>query len=107
MPKNAVNNDLGSAMLGYYVEAGYNVLKFCKKTKTEFIPFVRYENYDMHYDTAGSLAKNKAYNNNVITTGLTYKLAKGVVVKADMQFVKSEAASKYTNVFNAGVGVMF
>lgn len=105
--KNAVKNDLGSAMLGYYVEAGYNILTFCNKAKTELIPFVRYENYDTHYDTAGSLVKNKAYNNNVITTGLTYKLAKGVVVKADMQFVKSEAASKYTNVFNAGVGVMF
>lgn len=105
--KNAVKNDLGSAMLGYYVEAGYNVFKFCSKTKTELIPFVRYENYDTHYGTAGSLVKNKAYNNNVITTGLTYKLAKGVVAKADMQFVKSEAASKYTNVFNAGVGVMF
>lgn len=105
--KNAVKNDLGSAMLGYYVEAGYNVFKFCNKIKTELIPFVRYENYDTHYGTAGSLVKNKAYNNSVITTGLTYKLAKGVVVKADMQFVKSEAASKYTNVFNAGVGVMF
>ncbi|MBK6964388.1 MAG: hypothetical protein IPH20_10745 [Bacteroidales bacterium] len=46
--------------------------------------------------------KNAAYNNNVITTGVTYKLVKGAVVKADMQFVKSQAASEITNVFNAG-----
>lgn len=105
--KSAVKNDLGSAMSGYYIEAGYNVLKFVSNTNTELIPFVRYENYNTHQATAGNLAKNKAYNNNVITSGLTYKLAKGVVLKADLQFVKSEAASEYSKVFNAGVGVMF
>jgi hypothetical protein len=99
--------DLGSAMMGYYVEAGYNVLKFASNTKTELIPFLRYENYNMHLATSGALVKNLAYDNNVITTGLTYKLAKGVVVKADMQFVKSKASTEYTKVFNAGVGVMF
>lgn len=99
--------DLGSAMMGYYVEAGYNVLKFASNTKTELIPFLRYENYNTHFATSGAVVKNLAYDNNVITTGLTYKLAKGVVVKADMQFVKSKASTEYTKVFNAGVGVMF
>jgi len=99
--------DLGSAMMGYYVEAGYNVFRFCSKTKTELIPFVRYENYNTHFATSGTLVKKKAYNNNVITSGLTYKLAKGVVLKADIQFVKSEAAIEYSKAFNAGVGVMF
>jgi hypothetical protein len=105
--KSGVNNDLGSAMSGYYVEAGYNVLIFASSSKTELVPFVRYENYNTHEATAGTLAKNKAYNNNVITSGLTCKLAKGVVVKADMQFVKSKAAAEYSKVFNVGVGVMF
>lgn len=105
--KSGKNNDLGSAMSGYYVEAGYNVLKFVSSTQTELIPFLRYENYNTHQSTAGSLAKNKAYNNNIITSGLTYKLTKGVVVKADLQFVKSEAATEYSKVFNAGVGIMF
>lgn len=99
--------DLGSAMMGYYLEAGYNVFRFVSGTKSELIPFLRYENYDTHYATSGTLAKNKAYNNNVITSGLTYKLTKGAVVKVDMQFVKSEAASEYSKVFNAGIGVMF
>ena len=105
--KNGVNNDLGSAMMGYYIEAGYNVFKFCKNTQTELIPFVRYENYNTHYATTSALQKNKTYNNNVITTGLSYKIAKGAVVKADLQFIKSEAASQYSKVFNAGIGVMF
>lgn len=105
--KNGVNNDLGSAMTGYYVEAGYNVFRFVNTTKTELVPFVRFENYNTHFSTAGNLAKNKAYNVNVITSGLTYKLTSGVVMKADMQFSKSEAASSYSKTFNAGVGVMF
>ena len=105
--KNGVNNDLGSAMMGYYVEAGYDILSFFSGSKTELVPFVRYENYNTHLQTAGALVKNLAYDNNVITSGLTYKIAKGVVLKADMQFVKSKLATEYSKVFSAGVGVMF
>ncbi len=105
--KNGVNNNLGSSMIGYYAEAGYNVFRFLQNTNTELIPYVRYENYNTHHAVSGGLVKNKAYNNNVITTGLTYKLVKGVALKADMQFSKSEAATEYSKVFSAGVGVMF
>ena len=104
---NGKQNDLGSKMNGYYLEAGYNVFKHLKKTKDEFIPFVRIEKYDTHLATENGLAQNKSYNNNLITTGLTYKLGKGAVAKADMQFVKSEAVKEYTKLFSAGIGVMF
>jgi len=100
-------NDLGSRMQGYYLEAGYNLFKHLKKTKDEFIPFVRIENYDTHRATESGLTQNKSYNNNVITTGLTYKIGNGAVAKADLQLVKSEAASEYSKVFSAGIGVMF
>lgn len=105
--QNGKQNDLGSAMMGYYIEAGYNVLRFNSESKTELIPFVRFENYNTHFATEGLVQKNKSYNNDAITTGITYKLAKGAVVKADMQFVKSEAADEFSKVFNAGIGVMF
>jgi len=105
--QNAKQNDLGSGMLGYYIEAGYNVLKFSNQTKSELIPFIRFENFDTHYKISVETQKNKAYNNNVITTGVNFKITKGVVVKADMQFVKSEAATEYSKVINAGIGVMF
>lgn len=64
-------------MSGFYVEAGYNVLKFVSSTKTELIPFARFESYNTHFSTTGNLAQNKAYNNNEITTGLTYNLSSG------------------------------
>lgn len=100
-------NDLGSSMFGYYVEAGYNVFRFVEKTKTQLIPFVRYEAYDTQNTVEQGITRNNAYNNHLITTGLSWKLAQGAVVKADVQFVKSEAQSNYVHVFNAGFGVMF
>lgn len=104
---NKVVNDLGSAMAGYYIEAGYNVLRSVSSTASELIPFIRMENYNTHQATSGSLARNEAYNNNVITTGLTFRIAQGAVIKADVQFVKAKPADEYSKVFNAGIGVMF
>ena len=104
---NKVANDLGSAMTGYYIEAGYNVLRGVSSTTNELIPFVRMENYNTHQSASGTLAINEAYNNNVITTGLTFRIAQGAVIKADVQFVKPKPADEYSKVFNAGIGVMF
>lgn len=101
------NNDLGNSMVGYYVEAGYNVLSFCKETSQQLIPFVRYEFYNTHNSVEGDMAKNPAYKNTMITTGLTYKLNPNAVIKADMQFSKNDSDKEYKKVFNAGIGVMF
>lgn len=101
------NNDLGSSMMGYYIEAGYNVLRHCSKTTQELVPFVRYEFYNTHASVEGDVVKNRAYENTLITTGLTYKVHKNAVIKTDLQFTKSAAATEYKKVFNAGIGVMF
>lgn len=100
-------NDLGKTMMGYYVEAGYNVFRLIKKCKTELLPFVRYEAYNTQNSVEEGIVINKAYNNTIITTGLTWRMARGAVLKADIQFVKSAADSKTSSVFNAGFGVMF
>jgi hypothetical protein len=104
---NKVLNDLGSAMVGYYIEAGYNVLRSVQTTSHELIPFVRMENYNTHHSITETLTKNEAYNNNAVTAGLTYRIAQGAVLKADVQFVKAKSADEYSKVFNAGIGVMF
>jgi hypothetical protein len=104
---SGLSNDLGSSMLGYYVEVGYNIFKPIRNLKSELMPFVRYEMYDTHHSVASTILKNDNYNNTIITTGLTYTIRKGVVLKADMQFQKSKAETKYSKVFNAGLGVMF
>lgn len=100
-------NDLGNSMYGYYAEAAYNVLRFCKKTNMELLPFVRYQEYDTHNTVNSNLTANAAYAVNSITTGLTLRLAKGAVLKTDVDFTKSKAATARTITLNAGIGVTF
>lgn len=99
-------NDLGSAMIGYYAEIAYDVFHSLSVNK-QLYPFVRYEYMDTHQNVENNIVKNENYNKNIITTGLTLGLAKGVVVKTDMQFVKSGSDNEYTKAFNAGIGIMF
>lgn len=100
-------NNLGSAMIGYYLEAGYNIFKLMNFSKTEFIPFVRYEVYDTQSEVEENIVKNDNYKNTVITAGISWKLNKGAVVKADVQFIKSALQTEYPKTFNLGFGVMF
>ncbi len=100
-------NDLGSAMMGYYVEAGYNVFRVIEGLKSALVPFVRYEEFNTHQAVTESLEKDPAYKQNVITAGLTWTVVKGAVVKTDVQFLRSGTENKFAKIFNAGIGVMF
>lgn len=100
-------SDLGSAMSGYYVEAGYNIFQASSKHKSELIPFARYENYNTQHEVEDGVAQDKAYNKTAITTGITWKVASGAAFKADVQFLKSEADDEFSKTFNAGIAVMF
>lgn len=99
-------NDLGSSMLGYYAEVGYNVLRPVD-SKMQLVPFIRYEFLNTHNSVESNITKNLTYEKTAITTGLTLALTQGAVLKADVQFVKDAATNKYAQTFNTGVGVMF
>ncbi|NND62782.1 MAG: hypothetical protein HKN48_06265 [Flavobacteriaceae bacterium] len=100
------DRDLGSALMGYYGEVSYNLLPISAKQK--LFAFARYENYDTHASTAGSLVRNDAYNRTDITTGLTYHIAPGVVVKGDYQFRDNNVENgDVDNRLNFGIGVWF
>lgn len=98
--------DLGSALMGYYIEGGYNVLPI--KAKQRLIAFARYEHYDTQASMEGNMQRNDAYNRNDLTAGLSYHIANGVVLKGDYQF-KNNALSGSTvnNQLNFGIGVWF
>lgn len=100
-------NDLGKSMLGYYVETGYNIFSLFRNIDHEFVPFIRYEFYNTHQSVDANISENMNYKITLITTGLTFRLNKKAVIKTDFQFVKSAAATDYSKVFNAGIGVMF
>jgi len=100
------NKDLGSALQGWYLEAAYNLLP--QEKKQRLFAFARYEQYDTHAKTDGGLARNKAYNRNDLTTGLSYHIAPGVVVKGDYQFKDNAVSgSDIPNMLNFGIGVWF
>ncbi len=83
---NGKPNDLGSAISGYYVEAGYNVFNISKTIKTELIPFVRYSEFDTHAQVAGELARNDTYHRTVITTGMGWKVSPGATSRLISSF---------------------
>ena len=103
----ATANDLGKSMLGYYVEAGYNVFRPFAGIENELVPFIRYEFYDTHNSLEPGTIKNLNYKNTIITTGLTFNLNQKAVIKTDVQFTKSASSEEYNKVFSAGIGVMF
>ncbi|MFH6601997.1 porin [Maribacter algicola] len=107
-PYNSITGrDLGSALQGFYVEGGYNLLPTVKKQK--LFAFVRYERFDTHADTEGSLQRNETYDRTDVTTGLSYHIAPGVVVKGDYQFRSNllEGTEGVKNRLNLGIGVWF
>ncbi|WP_411031425.1 hypothetical protein [Spongiimicrobium sp. 3-5] len=98
--------DLGSQLQGWYLEGAYNLLP--RGNKQKLFAFARYETYDTHADTEGTLAQNPAYDRSDITTGLTYHIAPGVVVKGDYQFRENnDDASDVKDRLNFGIGVWF
>jgi hypothetical protein len=98
--------NLGSALQGYYLEGAYNLLPLSAKQR--LFAFARYENYDTHAATGGGLAVNDAFDRTDITTGLSYHIAPGVVLKGDYQFKSNEAEdSDVANQLNFGIGVWF
>ena len=70
--------------------------------------FTRFEQYDTHASTAGNLVRNEAYDRTDVTSGLTYHIAPGVVVKGDYQF-RSNAldGADVKDRLNFGIGVWF
>ncbi|MGB5499994.1 MAG: hypothetical protein WBM77_13780 [Maribacter sp.] len=99
-------NDLGSALQGWYIEGAFNLLPINSEQK--LFAFARYEMYDTHASTSGSLEENEAYDRTDVTTGLTYHIAPGVVLKGDYQF-RSNALeiSDIKDRLNFGIGVWF
>ncbi len=97
--------DMGSSMLGFYVEMGYDLF-YNADNGQRLVPFIRYEKYNTHAKTDGDLAKNNAYDRTDITFGLGWWLAPGAVLKADYQ-IFDNAFNSSKGQFNIGIGIWF
>ena len=102
---NALNSsNLGSKMNGWYGELAYNVLPVAKEQK--LYAFARYSEYDTNQSTDGFTAVDSE-DRNVLTTGVSYHIAPGAVVKADYQFINSKVDDDAYGALNLGIGVWF
>jgi hypothetical protein len=99
--------NLGSELKGWYAEVAYNLLPLGKEQKLD--AFMRYEMYDTHAATKdANITRNLSYNRNEWTSGLSYHVAPGAVVKADYQLIDNAAeGNKTKGQLNIGFGVWF
>ena len=98
--------DLGSAMTGYYFEAAYDVFQLSQRSfKTALLPFIRYERYNTHARVVG-VEKNKTFQNREITVGLSWRHGTAVSFKSDFQWRRDETNAIWRQL-NIGVGVWF
>jgi hypothetical protein len=100
-------NDVGKSMMGYYVEAAYNLFQTLQSVRTELIPFIRYEEYNTHHKVDAMTSAKATYHNKIWIGGLGWKMTPGAVLKADIQFQKNMATDQFAKTFNAGIGIMF
>ena len=95
-------NMLGNSMYGYFVEGALNVLP--KKSPYQLLPFLRYSKYDTQREVL-ELQNSLNTETEVITAGLTFRIHRGVSLKADFQQFNNAGSS--TNQFNAAIGIWF
>jgi hypothetical protein len=97
-------SDLGKSLLGYYIEASYNVLNTLP-TKQELIPFVRFENYDTQFSVSADTPTNNTSARHELIFGLGWKMHNNAIVKIDYQTIDNGVET--VNFLNMGIGFMF
>ena len=110
---NVKRTPVGSAALGWFVEAGYDLLSlFGPAQDTAWTPqldlFGRYDFYDTMFDTAEGIFDNPRWERQVVTAGANYHLAEGFVLKAQYAHrTLGLATDNIEDTFSAGFGVQF
>lgn len=80
---NVKRTPVAKNALGYYLEAGYNVLALANKSFSQkLFAFGRYDFYDSMYAVAGNVIENPRWERSVTTFGLNYFVHPEVVLKA-------------------------
>ena len=92
------DSDLGSQLMGFYLEASYNVFQ-AMPTKHQLIPFVRYENYNTHAAVSEGIIIDETFARQEYIFGLGWKMHPNAMLKADYQILNEGSNSK-RNFFN-------
>lgn len=98
-------NGVGESMLGWYVEAGYDVLRGTDSPH-QLLPWVRYERVNTHRSVADGFSQNPARDLSVFALGTSWKPAPQVVAKLGYE-IHENAASTGLNQWNIQLGWLF
>lgn len=104
----AIGRDVGSRLLGYYVEAGYDVLRLAGREQ-ELVPFVRYEFADTLAAVKGRdrTEADRAQAVRDLVFGVAYRPIPPVVFKGNVTLTKPDGSAEGTTLLALGVGFMF
>ena len=101
------NESIGSSLLGWYVEAGYELWsRLQPESRFELVPYVRYEALDSQRTVPAGFARDPANDRSVLTAGAAFYPHAQVVVKADYEW-NSNAADTGVDRWNAAIGFLF
>lgn len=103
------NESVGNRQWGYYIEGGYNLLSLANFSSQYFqylAPFVRWDSFDTQARVPSGFERDPANNQKDLTIGINYKPIPQVVVKAEYQWLDTEA-DQAVNQFNFGLGYVF
>lgn len=113
---NAKGTPVGSDMLSYRVEAGYDVLSlFDVAPEQRLDVFARYAYYDTHYRTEGTINNDALWERAVYSGGLNYRLVDGVVFKAQLdqrirgrgRLIQGTRSGDTETTVSLGMGIQF
>ena len=96
---------LGTDMLGWYVQAGYDVLR-ASPSAHQLIPYVRYERVNTQRGVARGFSANPATDVTVTSIGAAWRPIPQAIAKLGYQ-IHSTAADTGVNQFNASLGWLF
>ena len=98
-------NGIGTDMLGWYAQAGYDILRASASTH-QLIPYVRYERVNTQRGVAAGFSANPANDLTITSIGAAWRPVPQVIAKLGYQ-LHSTAANTGVNQVNASLGWLF
>lgn len=105
-PADSAISSVGEELVGWYVEAGFDLLSLTDEAHVSVTPFVRYETYDTQSKTPAGFKTSASTDVEVITAGLNIKPREEIVFKVDFQSYDTAAGSG-TDQLNLSMGYVF
>ena len=101
----AGNASIGERLVGWYLQAGYDVLRSSSSTQS-LIPYLRYERLNTQDQVPAGFAADPATERTITTLGIAWKPLPNIALKADYQIQNNQARTG-VNQLNAALGYLF